>query len=117
MSYAQKMRQANREAAFAVGALAATVFVWVLLGYGLEWCPITVFGLPLWVVAGCMGTWLFAIAVAVVFSSHVMVDCDLDDEESNGAGPAAAATSAPAEPAAGPAARPHGDATTPKEVG
>ena len=81
MSYAGKMRQANREAKAAVVALVLTVVVWVALGFGLSGLGIEVFHTPLWVIGGTVGTWLFAIGAAVFLSKRVIVDVDLDDED------------------------------------
>lgn len=80
-TYKEKMKQANREAKFTVVCLAATIVVWIALGFGLSGSSIELFHTPLWIIAGCIGTWLFAIAVAVVISKLVMKDCDLDEED------------------------------------
>ena len=39
------------------------------------------FQTPLWVWAGCIGTWLFAIVVSVVLANCIFKDMDLDDKE------------------------------------
>ena len=80
MKYADKMRQANREAKATVIALVLTVVVWAVLGFGLAGTGIEIFHTPLWVIGGTVGTWLFAIAVAVFFSRRVIADVNLDDE-------------------------------------
>ena len=79
-SYAEKMRQANHEAKATVVALALTVVVWIVLGFGVAPKGIEVFHTPLWIITGTVGTWLFAIAVAVFMSSRVIADVDLDEE-------------------------------------
>ena len=38
------------------------------------------FHTPLWIIGGTVGTWLFAIVVAVFLSKRVIADVDLDDE-------------------------------------
>ncbi len=80
-TYAEKMQQANREAKATVVALALTVVVWIALGFGVAATGIEVFHTPLWIITGTVGTWLFAIAVAVFMSRRVITDVDLDDEQ------------------------------------
>lgn len=80
MRYAEKMRQANREAKATVIALVLTVLVWIALGFGLAGSGIEVFHTPLWIIGGTVGTWLFAIVVAVFLSKRVIADVELDDE-------------------------------------
>ena len=82
-TYAQKMAQASREAKATVVALIATVVVWIVAGFGLSTLDVEVFGTPVWVFGGTVGTWLFAIAVAVFLGYRVFVDFDLDEEESD----------------------------------
>lgn len=78
-TYAEKMRQANREAKATVIGLALTVVVWIALGFGVATTGIEVFHTPLWIITGTVGTWLFAIVVAVFMSHRVIADVDLDD--------------------------------------
>ena len=79
-TYAEKMQQANREAKATVVALVLTIVVWIALGFGVAPTGIEVFHTPLWIITGTVGTWLFAIAVAVFMSNRVIADVDLDDE-------------------------------------
>lgn len=81
MKYQEKLRQADREARAAVIGLVATIFVWALLGFGLAGTGIVVFSTPLWVITGCVGTFVFAIVVSVVMAKVVMHDVGLDDDE------------------------------------
>lgn len=78
-TYGAKLRQCNREALITVAALALTIVVWALLGFGLSGVETRICGIPLWAVAGTMGTWVFAIAVSVVLSKKLF--CDFDVEE------------------------------------
>ena len=80
-TYAQKMRQANREALATVVALIAIVAVWYVGGIGLAGCGIEVFSTPLWIIGGTVGTWVAAIAAAVILAKCVFADFSLDDEE------------------------------------
>lgn len=80
-SYAQKMAQADREARATVIALALTIVVWFVSGIGLSGLDIQVFHTPLWVITGCIGTWIFAIIAAVFLAKKVITDDSLGDEE------------------------------------
>lgn len=81
MTYKEKMQQANREAKLTLLVTAVVVAAWALLGFGLEGCGIVVFSTPLWAIAGCVGTWLVAVAASIVVSRLVMKDIPLDDED------------------------------------
>ena len=80
-TYREKMAQANREAKATVVALVAVVVVWIVAGFGLSACDIEVFGTPIWVFGGKLGTWAAAIVAAVVLGRRVFADFDLDDDE------------------------------------
>lgn len=80
--YAEKLRQANREARAAVVGLIATIVVWALLGFGVAGTGIVVFSTPLWIITGCVGSFLFAVIVAIVLANVVMKDVGLDDDAS-----------------------------------
>ena len=80
LSYKQKHEQANREAIATVIALAITIVVWLVCGFGLAPFDITIFHTPLWVVGGTIGTWICSIVVAVVLAKRFFMDFDLDDE-------------------------------------
>lgn len=79
-TYAQKMRQANREAKATVVAFFVIVATWLVGGMGLSGIDVTVFGTPLWAVVGTLGTWAVAIVCAVVLSRHVFRDFSFEDE-------------------------------------
>lgn len=82
MTYREKLAQADREAKAAVVCLALTIIVWFACGIGLSGLDVKVFGTPLWIIGGTIGTWVFAIVVAVVLGKRVFVDFDLDDDAS-----------------------------------
>lgn len=87
LTYKQKHTQANREARATVIALAATIVVWIALGFGLSAFDVTIFHTPLWVIGGTIGTWIFSIVVAVVLAKKLFKNFDLGgtpthDEES-----------------------------------
>lgn len=80
VTYAEKMRQANREAKATLVALVAIVLVWLVCGIGLAGSDIEVFHTPIWIIGGTIGTWFSAIVAAVVLVKGIFVDFDLDDE-------------------------------------
>lgn len=75
-SYDAKLRQCNREALITVGALVLTIIVWIICGFGLAGSAVKIAGIPLWAVCGTVGTWIFAIIVAVVLSKRFFRDFD-----------------------------------------
>lgn len=86
-TYREKLAQTNREAKATVVALAAIVAVWLVGGFGLAGVDVQVLGTPVWIVAGCLGTWIAAIVAAIVLATRVFADFDLDDDEgANGNG-------------------------------
>lgn len=80
-SYRDKLAQTNREARATLVALAAVVAVWLAGGFGLAGFDVQVFGTPLWIVVGCVGTWIAAVVAVVVLTRCVFADFSLDDEE------------------------------------
>lgn len=79
-TYAQKMRRADREALYAVVALAIIVVAWVILGIGLAGLDVQVASTPLWIIGGTVGTWLVAVVIAVVFAKRVFANFSLEEE-------------------------------------
>ena len=73
-TYAQAMRQANKEARATVAALACIIVVWLVGGFGLAGIDIWVFHTPLWVIGGCVAPWIAAVVAAVVLSRRVFAD-------------------------------------------
>ena len=74
-SYRDKLAQTNREAKATAAALA------VIVAVGLAGFDVQLFGTPLWIIAGCMGTWVAAVIAAIVLARFVFADFPLDDEE------------------------------------
>ena len=81
MNRKEKFKQANREANATWLALLIVIFFWCVAGFGLADVKVEIFQTPLWVWAGCIGTWLFAIVVSVVLANCIFKDMDLDDKE------------------------------------
>ncbi|MFQ9181329.1 MAG: DUF997 family protein [Eggerthella lenta] len=69
------------EAKATAAALAVIVAVWLVGGFGLAGFDVQLFGTPLWIIAGCMGTWVAAVIAAIVLARFVFADFPLDDEE------------------------------------
>ena len=78
-TYAQAMRQANKESRATVVALACIIVVWLVGGFGLAGTDIWVFHTPLWVIGGCVAPWIAAVVAAVVLGRRVFADFDLDE--------------------------------------
>lgn len=77
-TYADAMKQANREAGSTVVALAVIIVVWLVSGFGLSGTDIWIFHTPLWVICGCVAPWIAAAVAAVVLGYKVFADVDLD---------------------------------------
>lgn len=81
MLYRERMRQANREAKVTVVGAVVVVICWLIFGFGLYGIDITIFSTPLWIIMGCLGTWLVALAVSIVLATKVIEDCPLDEDD------------------------------------
>lgn len=90
-AYGAKLRQCNKEALITLVALAATVVVWAVCGFGLAGIDARVMGIPVWVVGGCVGTWVFAIVVSVVLAKSFFKDFDVTEADSAESSPASTA--------------------------
>ena len=75
MKRSEKFVQANRI------ALALVILFWYEAGFGLENSTVEFFHTPIWVIGGCIGTWLFAVLVCWVLVRFVFKDFDLEDGE------------------------------------
>ena len=91
-TYAAKMRQANREALATVAALVIIAVTWLSWGIGLADSDIELFSTPIWIIGGCVGTWLMAVLAALVLGCGVFANFSLDDDAPED-GPAAAPAS------------------------
>lgn len=80
LSYKQKHEQASKEALVTVVALAITILVWCICGFGLAGLDVKIFHTPLWVIGGTLGTWICSIVIVVVLSKKFFMDFGLDDE-------------------------------------
>lgn len=76
MDHEDKMRQIDREAKASGLAALAIILFWIVAGFGVSRLDITVFHFPLWAITGCIGTWLFAIALSVWLVARVFRNFD-----------------------------------------
>lgn len=90
-AYGAKLRQCNKEALITIVALAATVVVWAVCGFGLAGIDAKVMGVPVWVVSGCVGTWVFAIIVSVILAKSFFKDFDVEEVDAAEHAPAVGA--------------------------
>ena len=81
MKESEKFRQANREAKATVLATIAVILFWWAAGFGLADIDADYLHTPLWVWGGCIGTWIFAIAVSIYLACCVFVDVNLDSDD------------------------------------
>lgn len=106
-TYAAKMRQANREALATVAALFVIVVAWLSWGIGLADSDIELFSTPIWIIGGCVGTWIVAVLAAIVLGCGVFANFSLEDEaEAELAVPTEAAPASAPIPATAPAPAP-----------
>lgn len=85
-TYAQKMRRADKEALYSVGALAIIIVAWIIGGIGLSGLDIEVASTPIWIIGGTVGTWLVSVIIAVVFAKRVFANFSLEDDENEATG-------------------------------
>ena len=81
MDHEDKMRQIDREAKASGLAALAIILFWIVAGFGVSRLDITVFHFPLWAITGCIGTWLFAIALSVWLVARVFRNFDWEKPE------------------------------------
>lgn len=81
MLYRERMRQANREAKVTVAGVAVVIICWLIFGFGLYGIDITIFSTPLWIIMGCLGTWVVALVVSILLATKVIEDCPLDEDD------------------------------------
>lgn len=81
MSKKEKYEQIKKEAKATLWAVLAIVAFWFVSGLGVSRLHITIFHTPLWIITGCLGTWAFAVVLAVFLIRKVYRNFDLDNEE------------------------------------
>lgn len=81
MTEKEKLKQITKEAKATWISLLFIVIFWSIAGIGLARTDIMIFHTPLWAVAGCIGTWIFAIVVVTVLVKKVFKNFSLGEEE------------------------------------
>ena len=79
MKRSEQFRQANREAKTTMLATIVVILFWILAGFGLAGSDIVIFDTPIWVIGGCIVSWLFAVVVAWWLAEYVIKDVDSED--------------------------------------
>lgn len=83
MNRKEKFDQVNKEAKAAGMGLILIIVFWTAAGFGVSCLNISIGHTPLWVITGCIGTWVFAILLVTWMVKKVFKDFDLDEEESD----------------------------------
>ena len=73
MKRSEQFRQANREAKTTVLATIVVILFWIAAGFGLADSDIVIFDTPIWVVGGCIVSWLFAVRVLALCRCRSLV--------------------------------------------
>ena len=80
MKRSEQFRQANREAKTTVLATIVVILFWIAAGFGLADSDIVIFDTPIWVIGGCIVSWLFAVVVAWWLAEYVIKDVDMKED-------------------------------------
>lgn len=80
MKRKDKLKQIAREARAALWALLAIIIFWIIAGLGISNLDITIFHTPLWVITGCIGTWIFSIILVIWLMRHVFKNFSLEED-------------------------------------
>lgn len=75
----EREKQIRDEAKATFVVLIFIIVFWILAGFGVSYLHITLWHMPLWVITGCIGTWIFAVILVYLLVSRVFVDMDLED--------------------------------------
>ena len=79
MSKKQKYGQIRKEAIACFKALVAVIVFWAISGIGVSRLNITIFHTPMWVITGCIGTWIFSVVLVIFLVKFVFRDFSLED--------------------------------------
>lgn len=81
MKREDKFKQIAKEARAVLWALLAIIVFWVVAGLGISRLDITIFHTPLWVITGCIGTWVFSVILVVFMMKRIFKDFSLEEED------------------------------------
>ena len=81
MTRKEKFDQAAREAKAVRVGLILIILFWIISGFGVSRLEITVWHTPLWVITGCVGTWVFSIVLVTWIVKKYSKILRLDEED------------------------------------
>ncbi|MBQ8663816.1 MAG: YhdT family protein [Eubacterium sp.] len=81
MKREDKFKQIAKEARAVLWALLAIIIFWIIAGLGISRLNITIFHTPLWVITGCVGTWIFSIVIVVFLMKRIFKDFSLEEDD------------------------------------
>lgn len=53
---------------------------WAVSGLGISKLDIVIYHTPLWIITGCLGTWIFSVILVALVVKIVFKDFSLDEE-------------------------------------
>ena len=83
MTRKEKFDQAAREAKAVRVGLILIILFWIISGFGVSRLEITVWHTPLWVITGCVGTWVFSIVRVTWIVKKGFKDFARDEKNKN----------------------------------
>lgn len=75
----EREKQIRTEAQATFVVLLLVILFWIVAGFGVSYLHITVWHMPLWVLTGCIGTWIFAVLLVYLLITRIFYDMDLED--------------------------------------
>ncbi len=81
MKREDKFKQIAKEARAVLWALIAIILFWIVAGLGISRLDITILHTPLWVITGCVGTWIFSVIIVVVLMKCIFKDFSLEEDD------------------------------------
>lgn len=81
MKREDKFKQIAKEARAVLWALIAIILFWIVAGLGISRLDITILHTPLWVITGCVGTWVFSVIIVVVLMKCIFKDFSLEEDD------------------------------------
>ena len=83
MSDAEKFSLIKCEAIYTALALAGLIIFWLIAGFGTSAFGVKIFYLPIWVILGTVGVWIFAIFLSGVLSRLLFKDITFEEGDGN----------------------------------
>lgn len=73
-------KQIRKEAKATLAVLLWIIAFWLVAGFGAAQLEVTLWHMPLWVLTGCVGTWLFAVGLVYFLVTRVCKEMELEHE-------------------------------------